>query len=220
MVVRERCVEPEILDTLAEDDPAAWANRRDILRINHLQGNFRWFAWQLRARQAREGILELGAGQGELGLYLVKKNLLAADQPHYCGLDLWPRPAAWPPAWGWHSEDALAFTGYRDYPIITANLLLHQFADDALHALGLRLQAGARGFLFCEPLRSRRACWGMAGLCLLGANYVSRHDGFVSIRAGFRGVELPERLGLDSSDWQITVEETPLGACRLAAWRK
>jgi hypothetical protein len=54
---------------------------------------------------------------------------------------------------------------------------------------------------------------------LLGINYVTREDIHTSIRAGFRGDELPELLGLDPTEWQVHTSCTPLGAYRMIAQR-
>ena len=69
-----RIVEREILDTLAENDPDALHNRRDITKFNALMGNFRWFRQNLKNRTScHDRILEIGSGGGELGAYLEKK---------------------------------------------------------------------------------------------------------------------------------------------------
>ena len=50
-------------------------------------------------------------------------------------------------------------------------------------------------------------------------NRVTKHDAKVSVKAGFRDVELQNALGLDDS-WQVTVHQTFRGAYRFVAWRK
>ncbi|MCU0753184.1 MAG: hypothetical protein MUC40_09220 [Akkermansiaceae bacterium] len=40
--MKSRIVEPEILDHLPHDDPAARRSRLDLRRINFLMGNERW----------------------------------------------------------------------------------------------------------------------------------------------------------------------------------
>lgn len=219
--MKTRRVEPEILDTLAPNDPAALANRRDILRINRIQGSYQWIAKQLRwHRRAGEPIIELGAGLGDLGREVARRAILGTHAGHYAGLDLWPRPQNWPEPWEWYQADLLTFEQYADYPVVVANLILHQFENDELRSLGATLREKARVFIINEPRRGLRAKWGFRALCLLGANHVTRHDGAVSIRAGFRGNELPTLLGLDEADWQYYVEETLLDAYRLLAIRR
>jgi hypothetical protein len=58
-------------------------------------------------------------------------------------------------------------------------------------------------------------------LCILiRAHPVTRHDGRVSIAAGFRNDELPNLLRLDPAEWSWQVRESRFGACRLVAERR
>jgi hypothetical protein len=210
-----RLLEPEILDSLRPGDPAAHGNRRDLRVINGLMGNPAWFVRSL-ARRVRPGdrLLEVGAGTGELGLALQALGL-AVD-----GLDLWPRPPAWPATRAWHQADLRRFDGYADYDIILANLILHQFSDSELGSLGRRLTGRVRMVLACEPARRRPFAWLMRVLApLIRANYVTRHDSRVSIAGGFRGNELAGTLGLGGGGWTVRSRETFRGAYRLSALR-
>lgn len=188
-----RVVQPEILDSLPEDDPAAIANRRDIRRLNALMGNFRWFEHRLRERFPQGGrFLELGAGDGALGCFLEQR----LEGVRIDGLDLWRRPLNWPPAWGWIEEDLTKFEDYDRYDGILCNLILHQFEDELLRQLGTL--AGRKGgtILVAEPGRKRLPHLATRLLFPL-LSPVSRHDALVSIQAGFRLGELPELLGIE-----------------------
>lgn len=211
-----RTLQPELLDALPIDHPAALHNRRDLRLTNGAMGNFRWFNRLLPSLvRPGERVLELGAGTGELGRQLQRRGL-ALD-----GLDRWPRPADWPAQQAWHQADLATFPGYADYPVVIGNLIFHQFDDAVLAALGSRLRATARVIVACEPARRRTSQLLFAGLApLLGANYVSRHDARVSIAAGFRGNELARALGLGPDAWDCQVTTTFLGAYRLVAVRR
>jgi hypothetical protein len=213
-----RVVEPEWLDSLPHDHPDARGNRRDIRRINHLQGNFAWMAGQVR-RHVRAGmrLLEVGAGAGDLGARL--RSILPAGCV-YAGLDLAPRPEHWPGDWPWLREDLAGFDAYDGYDVILANLILHQFEDPVLARIGRRWRrAGVTRVLARETVRSpvqeRLVPLGR----LLGMNAVSRHDAAVSVRAGFRGHELPRLLGLAGADWKLCCGAAPLRAYHLRAIR-
>ena len=215
--MKPRTVQPELLDELEADHPDALRNRRDLRFINRLQGNFAWIAAQLKKyAKAGEGIIEPGAGQGDLGNFLMRADLLNGH--NYAGLDLWPRPLDCPREWTWHREDLLAFQNYSQSPVVIANLILHQFEDAELRLLGERLRHSSRLIIASETLRARRSRLGFSLLYPL-MNHVSRHDGSVSIEAGFRHNELPDLLGLCAPQWKVSVTESLLGTYRMLAIR-
>jgi hypothetical protein len=211
-----RTLQPEILDSLPPDHPDALHNRRDLRLVNRLMGNHRWLARTLPPLlRPGDTALELGAGTGELGL-----RLAAAGVP-VDGLDRWPRPVHWPAAQQWHSADLRTFPGYGAYAAVFGNLIFHQFSDDDLASLGAILRHHARIVLACEPARERMSQLAYGVIApLLGANHVSRHDGHVSIAAGFLGDELPRALGLTPADWDCRCTSTTFGAYRMVAIRR
>ncbi len=211
-----RRVQPELLDCLPPDHPDALHNRRDLRFFNAVMGNFRWVARTLRA-QLRPGdrVLELGAGEGDLGRYL--RRALSDFDYAYTGLDLWPQPENWPQAWGWRREDLAAFPDYGEFNVILGNLILHQFEDDVLRELGNSWRKHARLLVFCEPVRRSLHLRQLPLARLAGINYVSRHDAHVSIEGGFLGDELPRLLGVDSAPWRVETQQTFLGAYRMVA---
>lgn len=214
-LLMQRTLQPELLDTLPVDHPDALHNRRDLRLTNRLLGTHRWIERTLPGLlRPGERVLELGAGTGELGRRLSRRGLAMG------GLDLWPRPADWPGA-DWHQEDLRTFGGYDGYPAILGNLILHQFSDADLGAIGHRLHRGPRVIIACEPARRRlsQVLYRVLAPCF-GANHVSLHDAHVSIAAGFRGDELPRLLGLDASVWQVRHATTLLGVYRLIAVRR
>jgi len=245
-----RRVQPELLDSLPPDHPDALHNRRDLRFFNAVMGNFRWFARTLREHlRPGDRLLELGAGEGDLGKRLGRDDLrvvLSApaktDDPEvvppennhprqnggnripmqncrYTGLDLWPRPANWPEAWGWRREDLTTFPDYGQFDVILGNLILHQFEDAVLAALGRRWREHARLLVFCEPVRRPLHLRQLPLARLAGINHVSRHDARVSIEGGFSDAELPRLLGVDQPPWRVELQTTFLGAYRMVASR-
>jgi hypothetical protein len=225
----QRTLQPELLDSLPPDHPDALHNRRDLLAINALMGNHRWFARTLpRLMRVDEHALEIGAGTGELSVRLARLGISIA------GLDVWPEPANWPESRAWHRADLRTFSEYARYGVIFGNMIFHQFTEHELAHLGAALRPTARMILACEPTRrSRSRVLYRAVAPLLGANYVSLHDADVSITSGFVGDELPRALGLVNSPppltveadrventWDVTCSETMLGAYRMIAIRR
>jgi hypothetical protein len=212
----QRTLQPELLDSLPPDHPDALRNRRDLRITNHLLGSYRWFARALPPLlRSGETVLEIGAGTGELGQRLRARGVAMA------GLDLWPRPRDWPAENAWHRADLQTFEHYDDYAVVIGNLIFHQFSDSDLAILGEKLRRSARAILACEPQRRRTSQILYRTFApLFGANHVSLHDAHVSIAAGFVDDELPRKLGLETTAWDIECSVTPLGAYRMIAIRR
>ncbi len=213
-----RLVRPEILDSLPDDEPAAQRSRRDLQVINRLLGSERWFRRTLAERVRPGGrLLEIGAGDGILGRRLMKAGLGTV-----AGLDLVGRPRFWPEWAPWFQTSVFHFDAWSDHPVVIGNLVFHHFRDEELARLGGQLNLHARLIVANEPLRTPRAARLFSALCpLIRADSVTRHDGKVSIAAGFRDDELAVLLGLDAKIWTWRVEKTVLGAaCRLIAERR
>ncbi len=216
--MRIRSVQPEVLETLAYDDPAALRSRQDLLLVNGIMGNHRWISRLLRQHR-RPGwqLTELGAGDGALSLKLAEQRLCQTHDLH--AFDLAPRPASWPADAAWTQGDLFA-QNLPPSQVLIANLFLHHFQAEQLHLLGSRIAPETQLILAAEPARYRiHSFMGRLFCSLAQLNWVTRYDMQVSIRAGFRGQELPDFLGLDSS-WEISVRETVFGGYRMMARRK
>lgn len=215
----ERIVRSEILDQLDPDDPAALHSRRDLRLFNQLMGSNRWMRRTLeRIVKCDDSVLELGAGVGDLGIYLNKNRCLSCSA--YTGLDLWPRPSQWPDHYEWRQTDLTKFSGYADYTILCGSLILHQFENAILKKLFQSILPHLRALIFFETARRPLHLIQLPLSNLLGINDVSRHDARVSIESGFRNQELPELLCMDSDEWKIKTDMTFLGAYRFTAVRR
>ena len=209
----ERIVEPEILDGLPADDPAARRSRRDLARINRIMGNAGILAARLkRLRVPPREVLEIGAGDGATSLALARKL-----HRHWPGarVTLLDRQPAVPREClagfrdlGWQAEpitgDVFEFLSeYRSFDLIVANLFLHHF-DEGLGELLTRIAVSAPNFVATEPRRSAIAGVGSRLLGLLMASRLTRHDAAVSVRAGFQSTEIsalwPARAGHELSE--------------------
>lgn len=211
----KRVLVEEWLDGLPADDPGAQASRRDLRRINFWMGNYRWAARQVKD-QARDGdeCLELGAGDGCLGKYLLPERLSVR------ALDRAPRPASWPDGWDWDEADLWSPGVDLRADIVLGVLFLHHFSEDELARLGQVLDQSARVMIWVEPARRYHAHVLGAFMELAGIHPVTRHDMHVSIRAGFRCGELADVLGLDPGRWKIQEREDWRGSLRMVAFRE
>ena len=215
----KRRVRPEILDFLPEDDPEALRNRIDIRRLNMLMGNYRWFARELgRHLSHRDTVLEVGAGTGELALFLDDK-VCRRKGVRMGGLDLCSRPSSWNNCWLWHRIDLTLFQDFCHYSVIIASMIFHQFEIPELRRLGEKLNSHSRLILASETARRRIHIHQLILARLIGINRVTMHDAKISIEAGFVGEELPHFLGLDSERWSWTCRCGLLGQYRMIAVR-
>ena len=211
--MKSRIVQPEILDELPHDDPAALRSRLDLQRINFLMGNERWILRTLRQipRAAARGICEFGAGDGTLAAKIQRRF----PDSRVTACDLAPRPAGLDPAIDWRFGDI-----FQQAPppggVLISNLFLHHFEGDDLKRLG-QLCEGFEVLVFNEPDRSRIAAF-LGSLLHPFVNHVTRHDMQVSIRAGFRRGEISKLLEHDPAVWRITETSSLTGARRVVAW--
>ncbi|MFM7603897.1 MAG: hypothetical protein ACKO8Z_01705 [Prosthecobacter sp.] len=213
----KRIVAPEILETLAADDPQAVQGRLDLLKVNWIMGNHRWLLRTLRReRKAGERICELGAGDGTLSRKILHGAICVPQELH--SIDLANEPSGWPPGAVWHSGD-LFDRVLPDGEILIANLFLHHFTAEQLALLGLRISPKTRLIIAAEPARyfiHQFMGWLFSKIARL--NPVTCHDMQVSLRAGFRRDELSRALGL-GDEWTITCQSRPFGALRMVMRR-
>ncbi|MDQ8194278.1 class I SAM-dependent methyltransferase [Coraliomargarita sp. SDUM461004] len=212
-----RLVQPEILDALPACNPDAIASRRDLVKINHLMGNFRWFNTIIKSQQPQARYIEIGAGDGSLAKRLCK--LLPPG--NYDALDIAAKPRACPNNCKWIVMDLLQYPNYTHYTHLIANLILHHFNSSQLSRLGTHIQnSGIQKLIICEPCRRAIHKLQLRAGKYIGFNYVTLNDGCISVDAGFRGHELAEQLGLSHKEWAWHIDETWMGAYRLLANRK
>jgi hypothetical protein len=215
----QRSVQPEILDSLAPDDPVALANRRDLRTFNFLMGNFRWIQRILSGRPLPGNIFEIGAGDGSLADYLLRKKILSPES-RYTGIDLIGRPQTWPESWEWLESDIRDVNYNGGTRTLIANMILHQFQPDELSTLGRSIEQSAiKRLILCEPARKGLHLWQVSMSRLIGIHKVTLHDAAVSIRGGFRRDEVVDELGLDRKQWSVSWSEHFLGANRVICER-
>lgn len=211
--MKQRVLEPELLDSLPHDDPGAIQSRADLLKVNWVMGNHAWMLRMLRReRKPGERICELGAGDGALSRKIIQSGLCHPQDFH--AVDLAPQPSDWPASASWHRGDLFA-SELPECEIFIANLFLHHFTSGQLAELGKRLPSCTRLILAAEPARYRvHEITGGFIARALRMHFVTRYDMRVSIRAGFRADELPRTLALPPP-WTAHCGSTLFGANRV-----
>ncbi|HZW74262.1 MAG TPA: methyltransferase [Caldimonas sp.] len=213
-----RVLEPETLDHLAADDPAARRARRDLRRVNTAMGARRILERTL-SRALPEGrrglrLLEIGCGDGRLLLDVAKHR---GDRWPGAHVDLLDRQSivdaatvAAYTASGWQARpiaaDVLDWARVDDgerWDAVVANLFLHHFDGASLRNVLAGCARRADALVACEPRRSRMALAASHLILFLGASAVTRHDGVVSVRAGFVGDELTSAWPARGDGWQL-----------------
>ena len=245
----QRKVEPELLDSLAPDDPRAIRSRADLRRINRLMGTqsllgnsleqiLQSSALQASAVQGPAPIrlVEFGAGDGTLLLRLAQRRARNWPKITLGLLDLQPvvsaETLAGYRALGWQVEviraDVFDWLAHPQVeaapaalakPIILANLFVHHFDGLRLQALLNGIADRAQAFLCLEPRRSQLALLGSRLLGAIGCNDVTRHDAVTSVRAGFSAQEL-SRQWPDPDAWNPQENAAGLFSHRFQAVRK
>ena len=202
-MIRQRIVEPELLDELGTADPRAVRARRDLVRINTVMGHA--IFWQRIARtefspgHSPRVIADLGTGDGTLILRIARKWAMRWPNVEVYLVDrrpvVSPRTLAQYASLGW-SPKVIAADVIDWVPAMPSvgftlcNLFLHHFSDSRLSDLLSGISGRTDLFVACEP---RRSFLGLAGshlLGLLGCGPITRYDAVVSVRAGFKGNEL------------------------------
>lgn len=229
----QRLVEPELLDTLAPDDPRAIRSRTDLRRINRLMGTQSLLGASLDTMlqgSAPMRLVELGAGDGTLLLRLARRRARHWPAITLGLLDLQPvvseETLARYRELGWQVEaihadvfDWLAQPRVEAAPIILANLFMHHFDGRRLQALLAGIADRAHAFVCLEPRRSQFALLGSRLLGAIGCNDVTRHDAVISVRAGFSAQEL-SRQWPNPKMWNLQETAVGLFSHRFQAVRK
>ncbi len=216
----DRIVEPELLDELPCDHPEALRARADLRRVNLLMNNSKALAQYLRTHLPQLAgpsphlrIVEIGAGDGTVLLAVARRLRRFGVTADAIMIDRQPvfsdaTRAAFASI-GWKVDLVIADVledldqAFTSADVVMANMFLHHFQDAQLMRIFAQLQEKTNLVVACEPRRSRPIMIAGGMLWLLGCSALTRHDGAVSIRAGFREKEMSGRWP-DPEGWELT----------------
>jgi hypothetical protein len=227
-----RQLESEILDGLAEDDPAAQKSRRDLARINRIMDSAGLIFSALdKYRLIPRRIIELGAGDGILMLRLAQKYSHIWGDVHLTLLDRQRLVTAKTQdafhRLGWTTEilcvdvmDWVNCSATEHWDIGIANLFIHHFSEAQITALFNAIGTCTDFFIACEPRRARLPLCASRLVGLIGANEVTREDAVLSVRAGFFAHELSALWPHKACEWQLEEELAGLFSHRFVASRR
>jgi len=209
-----RALGVEALDSRTCDAGIVRATLRDVQLANKLFGGRAAVAFgvdRLLERARASGpitLLDVGAGLGDVAAFLARRPWRAGATIHPVAVD-------------WHAEaarqccvrripatvaDAATLPFHdRAFDVVVASQLLHHFPHDAAARLARELDRVARiGVVIADLERRRAAALGIwAASFPLGFHPVSRHDGVLSVRRGFRAWELAAVLDHAGMDAQV-----------------
>ena len=214
--MKERIVDPELLDHLPASDPRALRSRRDLRRLDLFLGNSRWIAHTIRQWSGTElhHIVELGAGEG----FLCHRLARMLPESKIIGLDLAPGPLSREKNVEWICGDFFQILPRISADVVVGSLVLHHIPDECLFKLGQILK-NFRLLIFVEPYRSSLVL-NVANVALPLFGEVTQHDMPVSIRAGFRLGELSRLMNLNHPQWNIWESCHWKGSLRFVAHRR
>ena len=223
-----RVVVAELLDHLAEDDPAAMRSRRDLQRVHRVMGTrsiVRRALTHMTADRVGTGplrVLELGAGDGSLMLdvarsvtpswQLVEKTkkveITLLDRQSLIGSGTiaryaklgWSARAQVTDVLDWAADSA---DSQPRWDVIVANLFMHHFDSAQLSVLLGAIASKTDRFVACEPSRDWLALTGSRLIGAIGANAVTREDAVLSVRAGFCADELSALWPAGGINWHL-----------------
>lgn len=198
-----RATEPERMDDRSIGGPELAEALRQLSWINRLLGAA-WVTlegvvelWRRAGRPARLHLLDVGAGAGDINRALLRWARRAGVDLRITLVDIHPETCRHA-ARQFRDEERVTVEqadlfalGARRADIVTASLVLHHVASDAIGTALLSLRRAARlGVVINDLHRHPLAAAAItAATRLLSRNPMIRHDAPLSVRRGFRAAE-------------------------------
>ena len=221
----QRILQPEMLDGLPADHPAAVASRKDLRIINRLMNHVsflnrstRWI--QDKAKKSPVRIVELGSGDGSLACRMLLRwgkvatgsRILFMDQSpcleknHAEPLDRlgWEVDNQVVDVFKWFEKDA------SEIDLCFASLFVHHFTFEEISRLFDQLKARTKAFVCLEPRRDWKGLLAAKALWCIRCDPVTLNDACISVRAGFLNQELSQ-IWMQNTETSWDMEERSAG---------
>jgi hypothetical protein len=221
----QRILQPEMLDGLPADHPAAVASRKDLRIINRLMNHVsflnrstRWI--QDKAKKSPVRIVELGSGDGSLACRMLLRwgkvatgsRILFMDQSpcleknHAEPLDRlgWEVDNQVVNVFEWFEKDA------SEIDLCFASLFVHHFTFEEISRLFDQLKARTKAFVCLEPRRDWKGLLAAKALWCIRCDPVTLNDACISVRAGFLNQELSQ-IWMQNTETSWDMEERSAG---------
>jgi 2-polyprenyl-3-methyl-5-hydroxy-6-metoxy-1,4-benzoquinol methylase len=192
-----RRIRPEILDTLAAEE--ARASLRDLTRINRRWGGYstlRRLMAEVAAPEETFSLLDVGAASGDMG------EKIQRWYPGARVISLDRIPSHLPARGARVAGDAFLLPfGAKSFDFVFCSLFLHHFPDEAIVQLLREFWRVARRSVLAIDLARHPVAYYFLPWTrwIFRWNWVTVHDGPISVEAAFRPAELEElarRAGL------------------------
>ena len=203
----QRIIQPEVLDGLPADHPAALASRKDLRIINRLMNHAsfldrstRWI--QKKAKKSPVRIAELGSGDGSLTCRILLRWGKVADGSRIIFVDQSPcletNHAEQLAKLGWTVDNQVmdvfewADKAPNKIDWCFASLFLHHFTFEEIGRLFSQLAIKTKAFACLEPRRDWKGLLAAKALWCIRCHPVTLNDACISVRAGFLNKELSQ----------------------------
>jgi SAM-dependent methyltransferase len=204
-VFSKRLIQPELLDHV--DPEIARPNLADLVRINRYFGGhtvIRKTLAQVVQNQERFTLLDVGAASGDTALliqHLYPRGSVTSLDYNGANLEAAPQPKVVANAF------SVPFLP-ESFDYVLSSLFLHHFTDkDVVNLLRSFYSLAKRALLVCDLERHILPfCFLPITKPLFGWNYITVHDGKISVRASFRADELlrlSRMAGLESATVEL-----------------
>ncbi|XSG73174.1 methyltransferase domain-containing protein [Herpetosiphon llansteffanensis] len=207
--IPQRSQSAELLDTLSEH-PELAANLAEMAWLYRLSGGYH-LGWQLikPLLQTQNTMLDLGAGNGQIGRWLQTASQQQGQLLHTISLDLNQTIVSTNQQAVVGAGQALPFADRSIDIVFCAQMLHHCTSGEIIGLLREAQRVARRSIVLVDLKRSWLGYWGarLAGLGPLTS--LGKHDGPLSVLRAWRSTEIQAMLH-EAGIQQYRIKQTPI----------